>query len=71
MSYETGGTCKGCGKPIIWGTDPEGKRIPLDPRPPVYMVEPSGKCRRVSNAMVTHFATCPKAAEFSGKGKRK
>lgn len=30
--------CKGCGKSIIWGTTKEGKRIPLDPAPPVYVV---------------------------------
>lgn len=62
--------CKGCGKPIVWGLTPEGKRIPLDPRAPVYdyattpaMDGASAFRNRV--AMVTHFATCPKASEFS------
>ncbi len=31
-------TCRGCGKKIIWGTTKDGKRIPLDPAPPVYSV---------------------------------
>lgn len=31
--------CRGCGKEIAWGVTPEGKRVPLDPSPPVYEVE--------------------------------
>jgi hypothetical protein len=69
--------CRGCGKPIIWGVTPEGKRIPLDPRPPVYVVDYSAEAKEfvarlvpledgVRTHMVSHFATCPKASEFSG-----
>lgn len=62
--------CKGCQKPIAWGTTAEGKRIPLDTRPPVYRVVvdiDSGEiveCVRDKECFVTHFATCPKANEF-------
>lgn len=65
--------CKGCGAPIVWGLTPEGKRIPLDPKPPVYAYEAdNGNCLQVKAATVyvTHFATCPKANDFSGKNGR-
>lgn len=66
-------TCKGCGKEIVWGITSDGKKIPLDPRPPVYSFTPlvgetlNGlKVERMYNAHVSHFATCPKANDFSG-----
>lgn len=79
-------TCNGCGKPIVWATTAEGKRIPLDPRPAVYRVvedpqrpknysatriEEVSSEGRPMGAMVTHFATCPKAGDFSGSRKPK
>ncbi len=76
--------CKGCGKRIVWGETPEGKKIPLDPSAPVYSIdvgENSGEMRvwdglgvrpveRRRGFMVSHFATCPDANRFSGS-KRK
>ena len=64
--------CKGCGARIVWGLMPDGKKIPLDPKPPIYIVdEDRGTCRRLSqDFMVSHFATCPNANDFSGKGKK-
>ena len=63
--------CKGCNKPIVWGETSEGRRIPLDPGPAIYAVgETSGgtiTAERSKEHMVTHFATCPKASDFSGK----
>ena len=68
--------CKGCGKKIIWGVTPEGKKIPLDPSPPVYAVEVGAVLhtdgqfvRRASGFHVSHFATCPNANDFS-KGRK-
>jgi len=66
-------TCKGCGKRIIWGIMENGARVPMDPVPPVYEVvdkmEPNSSeiVRRCDRArfMVSHFATCPKANDFS------
>jgi hypothetical protein len=61
--------CRGCGKPIIWGVMGE-KKIPLDPRPPVYTVvglkDGQAIVQRLENALVSHFATCPNANDFSG-----
>lgn len=66
--------CKGCGKPIVWATSRDGKKIPLDPRPPVYrvtVVEDIVWCDRVTDVMVSHFTTCKLASQFSGAGARK
>lgn len=61
--------CKGCSKPIVFAVLSDGKRVPLDPRPPVYDVTeyPDGTyaATRSLESMVSHFATCPKANDFS------
>lgn len=47
----------------------EGKKIPLDPHAPVYSaIEQRGRTEvvRTHLAMVSHFATCPNANDFSG-----
>lgn len=66
--------CRGCGARIIWAKNPAtGKMIPLDPRPPVYLVTEEGAMRANGKEgeayYVSHFATCPKANQFSGGGK--
>lgn len=81
MSRFKTSTCKGCGKPIVWGKTPDGKTVPLDPRAPVYLVacdtdggEATAELESKSGSngmghaqahMVSHFATCPQAAAFS------
>jgi hypothetical protein len=63
-------TCKGCGKKIVWGMTQDRKKIPLDPVAPVYMIKATtDDCVRTLDAMVSHFATCSHASEFS-KSKR-
>ena len=61
--------CRGCGKPIVWGSTARGQKIPLDLRPPVYAVleERDGEIivARDRAAMVSHFTTCPEASRFS------
>lgn len=65
--------CKGCGARIVWGVTEEGKRIPLDPKPPCYdtmrMEDGRIMAKRARGVMVTHFATCSHANDFS-KGKK-
>lgn len=66
--------CRGCGAEIIWAKNENDKLIPLDAKAPVYVLtirEGMGhetRCQRAEKgrAFVTHFATCPKANEFSG-----
>jgi len=62
--------CK-CGKRIVWAVTADGKKIPLDPAPAVYEVDTVNPttCERTKTAMVSHFATCPKANDFSGSRK--
>lgn len=69
-------TCKGCGRAIVWAKHAAtGKLIPLDPLAPVYTlaagtdVADTPVCSKAELAFVSHFATCPKANEFSKKGK--
>lgn len=71
--------CKGCGKEIVWAVSETGRKIPLDPRAPVYSVK-GGECslqKNGTNVMgevisyyVSHFATCPKANDFSASKKK-
>lgn len=65
--------CKGCGKPIIFVNNKAGKLVPLDVRAPVYEVKKdfsgSEVCDLVENIYVSHFATCPKANDFSSSRK--
>lgn len=62
--------CGGCGKQIVFGTLPNGKRVPLDPSAPVYSVAEDGTCDRVQGVMVSHFATCSHANDFSASKRR-
>ena len=63
--------CRGCGTPVVWITAKSADgtkdvKIPLDPRAPVYEVDPVNPTRgeRTKSAMVSHFKTCPKANQF-------
>lgn len=78
------GRCRGCGRAIIWARTGDGKMIPLDPRAVVmqvtgYSADPAGEVTELKvgthrtglagHCFVSHFSTCPKAAEFSGRGR--
>jgi hypothetical protein len=72
--------CKDCGCPIVWARNGEtGKMIPFDARTQVWWIAPSQgtdpaatkvpKFADGKGMMVSHFATCPGAAKFSGKNR--
>jgi len=59
--------CSYCGTKILWGSTPDGKRVPLDPKAPVYHYDPAAKTAVIipqldyyRPVMVNHFSTCPK-----------
>lgn len=60
--------CKGCGK-RIWWINTGTARIPLDPVPPTYTHDGDGGWYRATEVWVSHFATCSKASDFSGRSK--
>jgi hypothetical protein len=66
-------SCRGCSRQIHLLSTAEGSVIPLDLASPVYeiTVDFAGQrvARKIENAYVTHFASCPKANDFS-KSKR-
>lgn len=66
--------CLKCGAPLAFVVGPNGKKIPLDQRAQVYRIitDLTGApvCEQVPDAFVTHFASCPKANDFSGSKKR-
>lgn len=59
--------CRGCGQPMVWIKSPKGRPIPCDPAV-ITVVTDAGE---VVKGRVSHFATCPKAKDFSrSKGGR-
>ena len=63
--------CKGCGAKVRWVKTANGNRMPLDLEPVAtnVMVEFMGSFVLAPKAFVSHFATCPQADKFRGKGK--
>lgn len=72
--------CKGCGKPIVWATNPQsGKKVPIT-LVPTYLVYDIGdqetECIiNVPNDVddrlgINHFLVCPKANDFHRGGAR-
>lgn len=67
--------CRYCGRPVVWAVDEKGTRQILDPKPPVFgVLATEGRCFRLTSVapperigtfavMVSHWATCSKAAE--------
>lgn len=70
--------CRGCGRDVVFVTTNDGKTVPLHPVPPVFHRVHDPDTGRAfwwrdgsdgggeRTAFVSHFATCPKANDFSG-----
>jgi hypothetical protein len=61
--------CRACGKKLAFVRDAEGRLHPLDVVAPTFRVQADGAglpiAVRASSTFVSHFATCPRASEFS------
>lgn len=44
------GTCKSCGRPILWIKTRAGKSMPCDPKPINYRIKPGGGLKLVTPA---------------------
>ena len=67
--------CRGCGKMVVFAIDKDtGKWQVLDNVAPVFkqigMKDGKPYVIRDKTAMVSHFATCPSANEFSATSRR-
>jgi hypothetical protein len=67
--------CRGCGAEIVWAVSELGRKIPLDIEGTRgFRLIPGGsrnleQPEAVSTVIFqSHFATCPKADQFRGKG---
>lgn len=72
--------CRGCGKPVLFVTTINARgeqvNVPLDPVAPVYVRQRDGDGGAVwaqdtsRELLVSHFATCSHANDFSGRNRR-
>jgi hypothetical protein len=60
--------CNGCPRMIEWAKTKNGKNIPLE-RLASYRVDADGFAIPAGDVLVSHFKTCPKANDFSGRSK--
>jgi hypothetical protein len=66
----SGGTCKGCGKAIVWAETLNGKQMPIDGTvndlTPVASIHEDGRIVFLLDATInpSHFGTCPQAKSF-------
>lgn len=62
-----------CRTDIAWGTTLDRKRVPLDPRPSVYLplgiVDGRLSIAQIRGALTNHFSTCKNPEVFSRRAK--
>lgn len=59
------GTCKSCGKPVLWVQMENGKAMPIDADSIERRVVLDGAKEKgaIRSTGISHFATCPDAAK--------
>lgn len=57
-----------CGVELEFAVTPTGKKIPLNKIAHIYRIE-GDRAIPMANVYQSHFLTCPKANEFSGKNR--
>lgn len=64
------GQCRSCSAQILWVETSTGKKMPLDyPGERRFVIESgNGMLARQRETYVTHFATCPNAAQHRKDG---
>ena len=65
------GSCRSCGKPILWINTSTGKRMPLDAEPERRFVLEAGTdpmVAKIRNTYQSHFSTCKDADKWRGQG---
>lgn len=61
------GSCRSCGKRVLWVETQSGKKMPLDYEPERRFVVEAGTDpirARLRNTYVSHFSTCPQAGQW-------
>lgn len=59
--------CKACSKEIIWMKTENNRSHPFDARQTLLLVNNPDGTKTMKQGHVSHFATCPNAAQFSHK----
>lgn len=59
--------CRGCAREIIWMKTANNRAHPFDAKQTLLLIEDGNGSKVVRQGHVSHFATCPNAAQFSRK----
>ena len=62
--------CRTCGAKITWAKTENGKNIPLDFPGEARLIVMPGNTAIVQMTYISHFATCPDAAEHRKRGSK-
>lgn len=64
MGDSRASACRGCGRPIRWIKTKGGKAMPVEMERKTIVTEAG----EVVSGFESHFAHCPKAGSFRGRG---
>ena len=61
--------CKTCGAKITWAKTESGKHMPLDFPGEKRIIVDNGGVIHILDTFISHFSSCPDAAEHRKRGK--